>query len=164
MESVRKHYECPAGGRLNVLLTDEEDLWADQLPRLLEPQGVRTIRVVNVDEAVEVIEQVPIHAAVVGLGAKGDRSLFPERDGRRVDTAGLKLLRVIRRLEPTPPAVVVRGRLFDRRTDERLLSEALRLEAFSVLDQPVQLEQLLETLRRLLQRYYGGVWPRGGQV
>ena len=52
----------------------------------------------------------------------------------------------------------VRDRRFDRR-DNRLLAEALRLEAFSVLDRPVELEQLLEVLRRLLARYYGGLWP-----
>lgn len=160
MESVRGHSGVGSlpGGRLNVLLTEGDELWAEQLPRLLEPQGVRTIRVVSVDEAVEVIGQVPIHAAVVRLGQES-RGAADSPSGL-VDTAGLKLLRVIRRLQPTPPAVVVRGRLFDRRTDERLLSEALKLEAFSVLDQPVQLEQLLETLRRLLQRYYGGMWPR----
>jgi len=71
---------------------------------------------------------------------------------------GLKLLRVMRRLDPAPPAVVVRGRRFDR-VDDRLLNEALRLDAFSVLDEPVDLEQMLETLRRLIVRYYGGQWP-----
>jgi len=173
MESGCVHSDVGSvpGGRLNVLLTEADDLWAEQLPRLLEPQGVRTIRVVSVDQAVEVIEHVPIHAAVVGIGAgKMDGNRLPERaEGLLAQkssvpfsgpTAGLKLLRIIRRLHPTPPAVVVRGRLFDRRSDERLLSEALKLEAFSVLDQPVELEQLLETLRRLLQRYYGGVWPK----
>jgi DNA-binding response OmpR family regulator len=155
------------GGRLNVLLTEGDELWADQLPRLLEPQGVRTLRVVSVDQAVEVIEQVPIHAAVVDLATPmaGDKPQAPRLGGQpAVDgvpqTGGLKLLRVIRGLRPTPPAVVVRGRLFDRRTDDRVLAEALKLDAFSVLDEPVQLEQVLETLRRLLHRYYGGVWPR----
>lgn len=158
MESVRVHGDAQTqpGGRLNVLLMEAEGPWADQLPRLLEPQGVRTIRATSVDEAVEVIEHVSIHAALVDLATPMGEQRSP------LETGGLKLLRVIRRLRPTPPAVVVRGRIFDRRTDDRVLSEALKLEAFSVLDQPVELEQVLETLRRLLQRHYGGLWPKAG--
>ena len=142
---------------MNVLLTEGDEPWALQLPRLLEPQGVRTIHVHTVDEAVDAIEHEPIHAAVVDLGLPLEEGTVAVKGV--ADTGGLKLLRIIRRLHPTPPAVVVRGRLFDRRTDDRVLAEALKLQAFSVLDQPVHLEQMLETLRRLLQRYYGGQWP-----
>jgi DNA-binding NtrC family response regulator len=141
--------------RLNVLLTDTDQPWALHLPRLLEPHGVRAIRVTGVEQAVEAIEREPIHAAVVEMDAGLGGSLG------LADTAprGLKLLRILQRLTPTPPTVVVRGRRFDRRLDDRLLTEALKLRAFSVLDQPVELEQMLEVLRRLLQRHYGGVWP-----
>jgi DNA-binding response OmpR family regulator len=158
MAAVRTHGGlAPAfGGRLNVLLTERDEPWAQQLPRLLEPQGVRTVRVHSVDEAVDAIEHESIHAAVVDLGLPLDGAA-PVRG--LPETGGLKLLRIIRRMRPAPPAVVVRGRLFDRRTDDRMLTEALKLEVFSVLDQPVQLEQMLETLRRLLQRHYGGTWP-----
>ena len=143
--------------RLNVLLTDGDQRWAEQLPRLLEPQGIRAIRAGDVDEAARIIERQLIHAAVVDIALPMDRRAEPNERA----TGGLKLLRVIQRLDPSPPAVVVRGRRFDR-VDDRLLAEALKLRAFSVLDEPVELEQLLETLRRLLKRYYGGAWPGGG--
>ncbi|MEX2672022.1 MAG: hypothetical protein WD294_07930 [Phycisphaeraceae bacterium] len=150
--------------RLNVLMTEGEQSWVQQLPRLLQPQGVRAIIATDVDEAVRVIRQGPVHAVVVDMAVPmarlddaDDRALASEQ--AQGGTGGLKLLRVIRRLEPAPPTVVVRGRRFDRRHDDRLLSEALRLQAFSVLDQPVQLEQLLEVLRRLIERHYGGRWP-----
>lgn len=155
------------GHRLNVLLTEHDaaaDRWTDQLPRLLEPQGVHAIRAADVDEAVRAIEAQPIHAAVVDLRLP----LTPGVDNNAGNTkdkssgGGLKLLRVIQRLDPAPPAVIVRGRRFDDRTDNRVLTEALKLDAFSVLDQPVELEQLLDTLRRLIQRYYGGHWPTPG--
>jgi CheY-like chemotaxis protein len=140
--------------RLNVLLTDVEEPWSQQLPRLLEPQGVRAIRVHSVDQALRVLEQEQIHAVLV------DMALPLEAGSSTVGApGGLKLLRVLRRLTPSPPAVVVRGRLFDTRLDDRLLSEALKLDAFSVLDEPVQLEQLLQVMRRLLERFYGGFWP-----
>lgn len=143
--------------RLSVLLSDSGGRWVEQLPRLLEPQGVRSIRVASVDQAVRAIESNPIHAAVVDLAMPMDGlaagPVTPERSG------GLKLLRVIHRLVPRPPTVVVRGRLFAGRDDDRVLAEALKLEAFTVLDQPVELEQLLGVLRRVLERYYEGHWP-----
>ncbi len=140
--------------RLTVLLTDVEEPWSQQLPRLLEPQGVHSVRARSVDEALRILEQQQIHAALV------DMALPLETGSSTVSTpGGLKLLRVIRRLQPAPPTVVVRGRRFDARLDDRLLGEALKLEAFSVLDEPVQLEQLLQVMRRLLERYYGGHWP-----
>ncbi|MBI1369712.1 MAG: hypothetical protein GC162_13785 [Planctomycetes bacterium] len=136
----------PSENRLNVLMSVSEQNWATQLPRLLAPQGVRSIVVSDPNEAAVLIERQPIHAAVIDAGQPRD-------------PGGLKLLRVIQRLRPTPPAVLVRGRIFDRRTDNRLLSDALKLDAFSVLDQPVELEQVLDVLRRLLERHYGGQWP-----
>ena len=102
------------GGRLNVLLSDGDQPWAQQLPRLLEPMGVRSIRIAHADEALEVIRSEPIHAAVIDVGLPMGESLGPHATG------GLKLLRVIQRLEPTPPAVVVRGRLFDKRLDNQI--------------------------------------------
>ena len=149
--------------RLNVLLTDGEQRWAEQLPRLLEPQGIRAIRAGDVEEAARVIERQLIHAAVVDIALPMDRRAEPRKPREGVHEGGhggLKLLRVIQRIDPSPPAVVVRDRRFDR-VDDRLLSEALKLRAFSVLDEPVELEQLLETLRRLLIRHYGGAWPGG---
>lgn len=162
MPAVRSDNE--RDGRLNVLMTEGQQSWVDQLPRLLQPQGVRAIIAPDVDEAVRVIRQAPVHAVVVDMGVPMARHEEADEPGRRHEeadpgTGGLKLLRVIRRLEPAPPTVVVRGRRFEGRHDDRLLSEALRLEAFSVLDQPVQLEQLLEVLRRLIERHYGGRWP-----
>lgn len=155
MVAVSIHPEA-RGNRLNVLLTEADEPWSRQLPRLLEPQGVRTICVTTVNQAVRAMEHEPIHAAVVDIALPMHQTVAMSGT---METGGLKLLRVIRRMHPAPPTVVVRGRYFDRRTDDRLLTEALKLEAFSVLDQPVQLEQLLETLRRLLQRHYGGQWP-----
>ena len=147
--------------RLNVLITDGGERWAVQLPRLLEPQGVRSIRVGSLPEATEAIEHERIHVAVVDLALPSGPVAEPSQPAvPRPVPGGLKLLQLMRRLEPTPPAVIVRGRLFDPRYDDRHLAEALKLDVFSVLDQPVRIEQMLEVLRRILERYYGGMWPR----
>ena len=153
--------------RLNVLLSDGEEAWARHLPNLLEPQGVRAIRVHSVRHAMDVIESEPIHVAVVDLGLPVEPGemrvdVVRRRPGTEVDATkpgALKLVQVMRRLEPSPPTVIVRGRLFDRRVDDRLLREALTLNVFSVLDQPVDMEQMLQVLRRVLERHYDGGWP-----
>lgn len=143
--------------RLNVLLTSGEQVLTAQLPRLLEPQGVRAIAASTYDQALAVIERDPVHMAVVDLALPGDAQAAS--DPKRLP-AGMKLLQVMNRLDSRPRAVVVvRGRRFDPRVDDALLAAALTLDVFSVLDKPIRLEQMLEVLRRALQRYYGGQWP-----
>ena len=46
-----------------------------------------------------------------------------------------------------------------QRQVERLLGEALRLGAFSVLNKPVDMNQMLTVFRRLIDRQYHGSWP-----
>ena len=45
-----------ASNRLNVLLSEAEQPWAANLPRLLEPQGVRALCATDVDQALQIIE------------------------------------------------------------------------------------------------------------
>jgi len=149
--------EDAAGRRLNVLVTDRGERWSVQLPRLLQPHGVHAYSVASSDEAVELMQATPIHVAVVDMYLDSNPE---DRPAPQRLPGGLKLLQVIQRIESRPPAVmVVRSRHFDPRVDNFVLSEALKLNAFSVLDQPVELEQMLTVLRRALERYYGGSWP-----
>ncbi len=143
--------------RLNVLVTDRGERWAVQLPRLLEPQGVQALRATSYDQAIQLIEATPIHVAVVDMYLDTDPEARPTAERL---PGGLKLLQIIRRIKDRPPAVmVVRSRHFNPRIDDFVLAEALKLNAFSVLDQPVDLEQMLIVLRRALERYYDGGWP-----
>lgn len=148
---------------LNVLLTDHGQAWAEQLPRLLQPQGVEAYRVHTVDEALNVMDQRQIHAAVVDLGmpseSGGLTAVGAAMKQQAGDPGGLRLLRLIQRREPHPPTVVVRDRAFESQFDNRMLQQALQLDAFTVLDQPVRLEQLLSVLQRIVHRYYEGRWP-----
>lgn len=72
---------------------------------------------------------------------------------------GIRILQILRRLEAPPPTVVVRGPADRTLANQRTLREALREGAFAVIDSPVQLEVLLETLRRILRRHYADAWP-----
>lgn len=62
----------------------------------------------------------------------------------------LKILRMIRRVNAALPVVLVA-----HRTPRRFMEGALRLTAFSVVHKPVEREELLIQLRRLVDRFYG---------
>ncbi len=145
--------------RLNLLLSyggwDDQN-WAEQLPQLLRPMGISSIRVNSGQEAARIISEQPIHIAVVDL-----RLPLDEVSGEEQVEGGLRILQILRRLESPPPTVVVRHPS-DRdraREHQRSLHQALREGAFAVFDVPVPIEQLLETMRRILKRYYRGAWP-----
>lgn len=148
--------------RLNLLLTCpgwQEESWADQLPRLLEPMGVRSLRARSGREARDVIESEPVHIAVVDLALP----LEPGTAGE-MQEAGARVLELLRGLQAAPPTVVIK-RSRAHRDDSREINAALRAGAFAVLDRPrgvVDLELMLRVLRRILQRYYAGRWPSGG--
>lgn len=155
-----------SGGRLNLLLTDggwREESWADALPRLLAPMGVRAVRAGCGREAAETLRRTPVHAAVLDLSLPLDARMrrAAAAGGRvavRMNEGGVRLLEYLARLETRPPLVVVRQPR-TQREDQRVLALAMKLGAFAVVDRPVDLEAMLQILSRLLDRHYRGRWP-----
>ncbi len=148
---------CP---RLNLLLSYagwQRDSWADRLPLLLEPMGVRALRAESGKEASDVIRSYPIHIAVVDLGLPLDPTPQASEEG------GFRLLEILARLASPPPTVVVK-RAATHRDESRELAAALRCGAFAVVERPRDvhgLETMLDVLRRALVRFYRGRWPGG---
>lgn len=147
--------------RFNVLLTEDRqhtiEHWTQQLPRLLQPHGVQAFVARSGREALELAEQREIHAAFIDL-------LTPASDPRSTTgPGGLWLMQLLRRLPRRPPIVLVTNDVyFDQRQIQRLINEALRLGAFSVINRPVELNALLQVIRRLIDRQYAGTWPTSG--
>jgi DNA-binding response OmpR family regulator len=160
MLNVRNHPDA----RFNVLLAEDlqhaPEHWTRQLPRLLEPQGVRSYVARTGSEAVEIVQSVRIHAAVIDVDTPPS-SIASRRSGASGSAAagGLWLLDVLRRVQHRPPVVVVNDVRLSPVQVQRLLNEALRLGAFSVINRPDDLEHLLAVMRRLLDRTYRGQWP-----
>lgn len=146
------------GGRLNLLLSCpgwRENAWADRLPRLLEPMGVRALRAATGEEAGRIIATGPVHIAVVDLG-------LPLGEGEAAnEEGGVRILQVLGRLGHPPPTVVIK-RDRARRDEGREIRHALHAGAFAIIDRPSaqrDIELLLEVLRRALTRHYQGRWP-----
>lgn len=155
----------PTGHRLNLLLSYagwRPQSWVDQLPQLLEPMGIASFRVQSGREASEVIQRQRVHIAVVDLGLPIDDKSAAPAPGNPSETGGTRLLQILRRLDAPPPTIVIRRPVDKAAGNERTLHEALREGAFTVLDVPVQLEHVLELMRRILRRHYRDTWPTGG--
>jgi DNA-binding NtrC family response regulator len=141
--------------RLNLLLScaeRREDPVMDQLPRLLAPMGINSIRASSGEGAARIISDCPIHIAVVDL-------LVPLVEDPSSAAGGPRILQLLRRLDQPPPTVVIRPRQAVARESARGLAAALREGAFAVLDQPIHLEALLEVMRRIIHRHYADLWP-----
>lgn len=146
---------APRGGRFNVLLTEDRERpvehWTRQLPRLVEPLGIDTHLARSAPEALQLHQTITFHAAVVDLAT-------PAGPQSTETNGGLWLLKVLRRAQHQPPVVVVNSRATQRQAT-KLLNEALRLGAFTVVNPPVQIERLLAAIQRLVERRYAGQWP-----
>ena len=142
------------GGRLNLLLSSgwRQGGATDQLPDLLDPLGIQCIHARSGREATRLVQANRIDIALIDLE-------LPMEDVEDAQVAGPRILQLIRRLDPAPPTVVIRPLQSTRRDSSRGLSEALREGAFAVLDRPLKLEAMLETLRRVVRRHYADRWP-----
>jgi len=155
-----------AGGRLNLLLSDagwRQEGWAEGLPRLLEPLGVRSWRVQTGQDAARLLQAEPIHIAVVDLSLPLEAAGDDDAAAQAQAEGGQRLLQLLSRLETPPPTIVIK-RPKTSRDDARELACALRLGAFAVVDRPVQMELILEVFRRVLRRHYAGRWPGEGRT
>jgi len=136
----------PGGNsRFTVLLANDQEVWHDNVRRLLEPQGVVTVSAKSGREALDLIESRPIHVAVLD-------AQMPQLGGLQV----VRMLRELHKAEPqkAPPAILLAHDL-----TSHLLREALMMHVFSVLSKPVDLNVLLDALARVMRRHYESRWP-----
>ena len=155
--NVRNHSES----RFNVLLTqggrETSGHWTVEFPRLLHSQGVASYVAHTGREAFDLAERLEFHAAVIDLNTPVEDGV--PAVGTQLGDAGWWLAELFSRLPNSPPFVIVHNAAYSQRQVARLLHEALRLGAFSVLNTPVRLEELLTVFQRLVDRQYRGTWP-----
>ncbi len=146
--------------RFRVLLTEDrartDDHWTRQLPALLRPMGVDALIASTGQQALDLIQNDPIHAAIIDLATPKAPATgsTPTAAG-----GGIWLMQVLQRLPNRPPVVVVNSNSYSQRQVQRLLNQALELGAFSVINRPVRLDALLSTFQRLVERAYNNTWP-----
>ena len=129
------------GSRFTVLLANEAEGWHQTVRSLLEPQGVATVAARSGREALDLVQQRPIHVVVL--------------DQQMPQLGGLQVVKLMREMRgKLPPTILLANQL-----TTHLLHEALGMHVFSVLSKPVDFNLLLDTLARVMRRHYEGRWP-----
>jgi CheY-like chemotaxis protein len=126
--------------RLTVLLGNEQEDWNLTVRGLLEPLGVQTVSARGGRQALQLLESTPVDVAVL--------------DAQMPQLGGLQIIRLLRELDKSTPAILLTSHL-----TSHLLQEALGMQVFSVLSKPVDFNLLLDALARVLRRYHENRWP-----
>ena len=120
---------------INVLASSANWAWPLALRNLFEPRGVNLLVAENTDEFVSIIEQRRIHTTIVDLDSEKSN--------------GLTTVKIIRIDYPLLPCILLTTAI-----GETMLSNALRLDVFSVIEKPVDMNILREQLNRLFLKKY----------
>jgi CheY-like chemotaxis protein len=134
--------------RFTVLLANEQEDWHQTVRGLLQPQGVQTVSAHSGREALELLESIPVHVAVL--------------DAQMPQLGGLQVVRLLRELHAGPKIRATPAILLTSHLTNHLLQEALGMQVFSVLSKPVDFNVLLDALARVLRRYHENRWPGEG--
>lgn len=130
MVAMRNQLDRP----FSLVVTGEAESWLPALDMIVDRRWLVTHRVRSDDELLEAVQTREVDAAVLDDAAEWSLDV-------------LKLLRMIRRLDSMLPVVVITGHC-----DRRWLEDALRLAAFSVISRPLELEELLRQIQRMMIR------------
>lgn len=128
---------CKQFDEVNVLASAADWAWPAALSDIFKPRGVNLLMARGVDEFVEVIGHRRIQTAIIDMDSEKSRSLAT--------------IKIIRKKYPWLPCLL----LTNQQMSESLLGTALKLEVFSVIAKPVDMNVLRELLDRLFKKKYG---------
>lgn len=114
---------------LRLLLVDDEVEFLEPMKARIERRGIACATAPSGAEALEILGASPVDCAVVDVR-------MPEMDG-------LELLRRLRRLHPHVPVILLTGH-----ASAELGVKGMELGAFDYLLKPIELDELLDTVRR----------------
>ena len=120
---------------VNVLASEADWAWPTALNDIFKPRGVNLLVANGADEFVNIIEHKRIHTTIVDMDVE--------------KSSGLATIKIIRLDYPLMPCI-----LLTSFAGESLLGEALKLDIFSVIDKPVDMEILRQQLYRLFLKKY----------
>ena len=120
---------------VNVLASGANWAWPEALRDLFRPRGVNLLVAENTDEFVNIIEHRRIHTTIVDMDSE--------------KTNALATIKIIRMDYPLLPCI-----LLTCAVGEAMLSQALQLDVFSVIEKPVNMNILREQLNKLFIKKY----------
>jgi CheY-like chemotaxis protein len=126
----------------SILITDDDRGCRESLREIVEPEGFRTLLASSGEEALDIVRETQVHLALL--------------DMHMPRLTGLETLQLVRQINEVLPVILVTAD-----ASERLMRQAFRAHAYSVIPKPVSKNVVLYTVVRALLRAYGG--PQGEQ-
>lgn len=120
----------------SILIADDDVGCREVLREIVEPEGYRTFLASSGEEAIEIVQEEPIHLALFDM-------YMPT-------LTGLETLHMVRQINALLPVVLVTAD-----ATEGLMRQAFRAQAYSVIPKPVSKNVVLYTVVRALVRVYG---------
>lgn len=122
-------------GEINVLASEASWAWPEALRDIFRPRAVNLLVAQNAGDFVHIIESRRIHTTIIDMDSEKSNGL-----------ATIKLIRIHYPLLPCILLTSIAG--------ESLLSNALKLDVFSVIAKPVDMEVLQRQLNKLFIKKY----------
>ncbi|MHC4456954.1 MAG: response regulator [Planctomycetota bacterium] len=119
---------------VSVLASGADWAWPEALRCIFRPRGIELLVAEDASEFVNIVEQKRIHTTIFDMDC---------------GASGLATIKIIRMDYPLLPCI-----LLTSDAGETILSKALQLDVFSVIDKPVDMELLREQLHRLFIKKY----------
>jgi len=120
---------------VNVLASMAGWAWPNALQDIFKPRGINLMVARDSAEFVDVIEQRRIHTAIVDMDTEKSN--------------GLATIKLIRLNYPRLPCIMLKDK-----SDDNVLTRALELDVFGVVNKPVDMNILQFLLNRLFQKKY----------
>jgi len=120
---------------VNLLASGVNWAWPEALRDIFKPRGVNLLVADSVNQVVNIIRRRRIHTTLVDM------------DSEKSDA--LTTIKIIRMDYPLTPCI-----LLTSAAGQAMLSRALQLDIFSVIDKPVDMRILREQLNRLFIKKY----------
>lgn len=120
---------------INVLISNADWAWPQAVAQIFQPRRINALVADSVSDMVRLVTYNKMHLAIL--------------DSHPDDLSGMQVLKIIRQHDQLLPCILLAAH-----PSQQLLAQALALNAFSVLDKPVDLTLLAEQVDRLFLKYY----------
>lgn len=118
----------------SVLIADDDDACRNTLRDIVEPEGYRTVLASSGEEALDIIQEEPIHLA-----------LF---DVQMPRLTGLEAVELVHQFNAMLPCILVTAN-----ATQEVIRQACRVRAYSVIPKPVSKHVLLFTMLRAIKAW-----------
>ena len=120
----------------SVLIADDDPGCRDVLREIVEPEGYRTLLASSGEEALDIVQQEPVHLALFDMHMR--------------QLTGLETVQLAHQFNSLLPCILVTAD-----ATEELMRQAFHVRAYSVIPKPVSPRILLYTMVRALMKAYG---------